>query len=165
MTLNLNIQDQIQDVARSNLFEVNMSIMGSDFIWKCKAASLPKASVGKVDLAYMNRVIGLAGDRTYDAWTITVYNDYQQITREKFLKWQELCQTYDKVIHGELPNSYKNQTAQIWQYDRAGNKTASFTITGIWPMNIGEVALEWGISDAAEVFTVELNVDWFKSNR
>ncbi|UQJ95012.1 tail tube monomer [Klebsiella phage CPRSA] len=43
---------------------------------------MPASTVEKVPVGYMNRKINVAGDRTYDDWTITVYNDDAHTTRD-----------------------------------------------------------------------------------
>lgn len=60
------------DFARPNLFEVEIPFLGKNFSFKCKAAPMPAGIVDKVPVGYMNRKINVAGDRTFDDWTITI---------------------------------------------------------------------------------------------
>ena len=51
-----------------------------------KAANLPASNVNVIDVPFRGRNLKVAGDRTFDVWTITVINDvdfrYQNLFRE-----------------------------------------------------------------------------------
>lgn len=149
------------DFARPNLFEVEIPFMGQDFKFKCKAATMPSGVVEPVIVGYQNKKIKLAGDRTFEDWTITVYNDESHNVRQQFVDWQVLAQSIDRTISGEAPETYK-KTGTVTQYDRQGNPTRRYTITGIWPTNIAELALDWDTNNEVETFEVTLSVDWWE---
>ena len=41
----------------------------------CKAAQLPASNIAEIPVPFRGRVLKVAGDRTFDPWTITVVND------------------------------------------------------------------------------------------
>lgn len=149
------------DLARPNLFEVEIPFMGGNFPFKCKAASMPSGVVEAVPVGYQNKKLKLAGDRTFDDWTITVYNDAEHNTRQQFIEWQALAQSLDRNINGETPTSYKKE-ATVYQLDRQGNRTRAYTIYGIWPSNIAELALDWDNNSQIEMFEVTMTLDWWQ---
>lgn len=159
MTLSLDIQDVVGDLARPNLFEVEISYLGENLKFQAKAASLPASVVNKIAVGYQNRKIGYGGDRTYEDWTITVYNDEQQIIRRQLLEWGNLVQNHGRVIKGAQAQEYK-QAAFVRQFNRAGEKTAEFKLTGVFPTTIAAVTLDWDTNDAVETFDVTFHVDW-----
>ena len=69
--------------ARPNLFEVVMPFpaianpgdAATKMTFLCKGASLPSSTIGVVDVPYFGRITKLAGNRTFEEWTTTVYND------------------------------------------------------------------------------------------
>ena len=71
--------------ARPNLFQVDLNVFpGSDddklrckrqFSILCKAAQLPASNVASIDVPFRGRIFKVAGDRTFDTWTVTVIND------------------------------------------------------------------------------------------
>ncbi len=72
--------------ARPNLFEVRIpgsipggGTLGDEFSILCKAAQLPASTLGMIDVPFRGRSFKVAGDRTFDNWTITVINDAQWI--------------------------------------------------------------------------------------
>ena len=85
--------------ARPNLFEVQVNFPdgvdlgiqgdgggefdGDRFRFLCKAAQLPASYVGNLEVPFRGRVMKVAGDRTFDPWSVTVIND--QVTRANFI--------------------------------------------------------------------------------
>ena len=67
--------------ARPNLFEVNINDFkfadwdNETFQFLCKAAALPASNVTPIDIPFRGRSLKVAGERTFDTWTITVIND------------------------------------------------------------------------------------------
>ena len=70
--------------ARPNLFEVELTTIPSGigaswdsdvFSVLCKSAALPASNVAPIDVPFRGRIFKVAGDRTFDTWTITVIND------------------------------------------------------------------------------------------
>ena len=66
--------------ARPNLFEVEVGnpIDGSaDQVFKfhCRAAQLPASTIPAIDVPYFGRQVRVAGNRTFEPWTVTILND------------------------------------------------------------------------------------------
>ena len=149
------------DLARPNLFEVEIPYLGRNFSFKCKAAPMPAGIVEKVPVGYMNRKINLAGDRTFDDWTVTIYNDDAHTTRQEIVDWQGICHGQGNEITGGTPAEYK-KTAIVRQYHRDGKTvTKEITITGLWPTNVGEVQMDWDSNNEIETFEVTFAMDWW----
>ena len=88
--------------ARPNLFQVDLtSFPGSgdtgydsdSFSVLCKAAQLPASNVASIDVPFRGRIFKVAGDRTFDTWTVTVINDNDFVIRTAMERWmQEIAQ-------------------------------------------------------------------------
>ena len=72
------------DFARPNLFQVDLSfptsiINNASLVnlgkFTVRAANLPASQVGVIEVPFRGRVLKIAGDRTFEPWTITVQND------------------------------------------------------------------------------------------
>lgn len=149
------------DFARPNLFEVEIPFLGHSFSFKCKAAPMPPAQVEKIAVGYMNRKLHVAGDRTFDDWTVTVYNDDAHKTRQQVLDWQAMAHGQGNEITGDKPSNYKKQ-AIIRQFARDGKTvTKEYTITGIWPTNVGELQGDWDTNNEVSTFEVTFSMDWW----
>ena len=69
--------------ARANQFKVTLPFPGyaavggetSDLAFLCTATGLPGQTVGNVPVPFRGRILNIAGDRTFENWTITVLND------------------------------------------------------------------------------------------
>src|SRR6185312_6992689 len=84
------------DGARSNLFEVSLQfpiwvpnavLSGQKSNFMCKAAQLPGSTIGIAPLFYFGREIKLAGNRTYQDWTVQVINDEDFLIRNTLESW------------------------------------------------------------------------------
>ena len=41
----------------------------------CKSAALPASQLGVIEVPFRGRTVKIAGDRTFDTWTATFFND------------------------------------------------------------------------------------------
>ena len=41
----------------------------------CKSAALPASNLGVIEVPFRGRTVKIAGDRTFDTWTVTIIND------------------------------------------------------------------------------------------
>ena len=85
--------------ARPNLFEVELAFpdqlaIDNDVKEKSrflvKAAALPASNIAPIDINFRGRILKIAGDRTFDTWTITIINDTDFSIRSAFEKWMNL---------------------------------------------------------------------------
>ena len=183
------------DFARPNLFKCDLNFP-STFTdqatlkelgtFTVKAANLPATQLGTVEVPYRGRVLKIAGDRTFEPWTITIMNDKNFKLRDAFEKWTESIQAYAQNVTTAGTN-IQNYYADMFvsQLDRntsdvstatAGKvKTASQGAVGIphqvlreyrfvdvFPTNISAIDLDFGSNDAIEEFTVEMQVQYWE---
>ena len=148
------------DVARSNLFKVKIPFLGRETEFKIKASQIPVAVVEKVPLSYMNKKINLAGDRSYEDWTVTVYVDADHNIRQQLIDWQNSAHAIGKDIQGDIPAQYKKQ-ATITAIDRQGRETKSYNFEGVWPTNIAEIQMDWENNNQIATFDVTFQIDWW----
>ena len=82
--------------ARPNLFEVVLSFPASaptdtntldKSRFLIKAAALPSSTVGPINVPFRGRILKIAGDRTFESWTVTVINDTDFAIRSALEKW------------------------------------------------------------------------------
>lgn len=158
--------------ARPTLFEVQVTnkvnALGDvKFMFTCKAASLPSSEVQAVDVFYKGRPIKVAGDRpAFPNWTVTVYNDEDFVVRNGFESWLSGLNEHEGNIMGRGVGpdlkTYKSD-AIVRQYskgsDTAPIKTVSFI--GLFPVRLGEIALDWESSNQIETFEVEFAYDYW----
>lgn len=167
--------------ARPNLFEVELSrlpdgIQGWDadnFRYMCKAAALPASNIASIDVPFRGRIFKVAGDRTFDTWTITVINDEGFRLRNAFEDWMEKISKLSNNLGATDPDAYMVD-ATVYQLgrgatasstDNTGNANAvlaTYTFESIFPTNISPIDLSYESSDTIEEFTVEFQVQSFR---
>ena len=183
--------------ARPNLFEVqvdfpagvDLGIQGDNtatmrdtdvqdkFRFLCKAASLPASNVGNIDIPFRGRTFKIAGDRTFEAWTITVINDESFGHYKSFQAWAQNLAQYGDSSGLVDPQSYMGQ-ATVYQLGRsdASMQTnnspatdskilAQYKFVDIWPSTVSNIDLSYDSSDAIEEFTVDLQVQYWYPER
>jgi hypothetical protein len=179
--------------ARPNLFEVEVTfpagiandIQGdggtfnteaqTDFKFLCKAAALPASNVAPIDVPFRGRILKVAGDRTFDTWTVTVINDENFRIRRSFENWMQNIAQYENHSGLTNPGSYMGQ-AMVYQLGRGtsnkleGNQEdasilAKYKFVDVFPTNISQIDLSYDTSDTIEEFTVEFQVQYYLPER
>lgn len=147
----------------------SMRVLGG---FQVKAAQVPASTVGVIEVPFRGRMLKIAGDRTFEPWTITIHNDTTYRLRSWFEKWMEAIQLYDEnatqIDYGEQATAAGTdylrymKDMKVTQLDRRGNAVRSYKFYDCWPSNISSIDLDFGSNDAIEEFTVELQVQYWK---
>lgn len=155
---------------RSNLFEVELSFpaaVGIDAVtldktrFLVKAAALPASNVTPVEVAFRGRMLKLAGDRTFETWTITVLNDTDFSIRSSFEKWSNYMNRLSDNTGTTDPALYQAD-AFVYQLNRDGSILRSYHFYDTFPTQISTIALDYSNENIQE-FTVEMQVHWWEA--
>jgi hypothetical protein len=157
--------------ARPSLFEVYITIptfvaadTGSNtkFRFTARAAQLPAATVGTVDVGYFGRTIKLAGDRTFADWTVTVMNDEDFLVRSMFEKWSNALNKLEANQRQSYntENDYK-ATMNVIQYSKDGTVIRAYDIIGAFPSTVDAIDLNWETTNQVETFGVTFAYDYW----
>ena len=125
-----------------------------------KAAQLPASSVGFVEVPFRGRKLKVAGDRTFEDWTVTVTNDVSFGLRKGFEKWSEVIQNMNFALGANELNDYF-ATATVRQLDRDGNQLRAYKFEGIWPTEVAAIGLDFDSTDTVEEFDVTFKVQYW----
>ena len=157
--------------ARPNLFEVELAFpnavgIDNDVLQKSrflvKAAALPASTIAPIDVPFRGRILKIAGDRTFETWTITVLNDTDFSIRSAFEKWMNIINKMSDATGVVDPEAYQKD-ATVRQLDRDGSVLRSYKFWDIFPTNISTIDLSYETTDTLEEFTVELQVQWWEA--
>lgn len=127
-----------------------------------KGAQLPGSTIAQIDVPYRGRQLKIAGDRTFENWTITVLNDAVMDVRNAFERWMNGMNEHTENVGISTPTDYQADMI-IDQLDKADNVTKSYTIRGAFPVNVAAIDLSFDSNDAIEEFTVELAYQYWES--
>ncbi len=167
--------------ARPNLFEVELTTLPGDITWDggenlrymCKAASLPTSTIANIDVPFRGRIFKVAGDRTFEPWTITIINDENFKIRNAMEEWMDIMSKLDNNLGATDPNAYMTN-ANVFQLGRGSTKSSKdsegtdnavlkqYKFIDIFPTSISAIDLSYDSSDAIEEFTVDFQVQTFE---
>jgi hypothetical protein len=157
--------------ARPNLFEVVLQFpisapTDTDTLQKTrflvKAAALPASNIGPIEVPFRGRVLKLAGDRTFDTWTITVLNDTDFSIRSAFEKWMNSMNRMEDATGTQDPAFYQSD-AYVYQLDRDGSTLRTYRFHDVFPNNLSSMDLNYETTDQIHEFTVEMQVQWWEA--
>ena len=175
--------------ARPNLFEVNIPTIpavteGIDwdvntFKFLCKAAALPASNIAPIEVPFRGRTLKVAGDRTFDTWTVTVINDEDFKLRSAFELWMNGISKLDNNTGATNPTSYM-ANATVHQLGRGADKRMAesktnsdiaggtkitplrtYMFNDIFPTNVSQIDLSYDTGDTIEEYTVEFQVQYW----
>ena len=156
--------------ARANLFEVvltfpDTSKPDSDVLDKArfmvKGANMPASNVAQIEVPFRGRVLKIAGDRTFDSWTVTVINDTDFAIRSAFERWMNTINRLSDNTGLVNPADYQAD-AYVYQLDRDGSTLRSYRFFDTFPTQVGPIELSYDAQGIQE-FTVELQVQYWEA--
>lgn len=158
--------------ARPNQFRVDLTfpsyvglgaIAGQRAQFLCKAAQLPASTIEVLPVLYRGRPVNFAGERTFQPWTVTIYNDTSFGIRNALEQWQSGIQNYNTTDGRTNPSDYQVDLT-VTQLDRGGAEIKSYKFVDAMPTLIGAVALDYEQQNAIEMFDVEFTYNFFTSD-
>ena len=170
------------DFARPNLFQVDINfpqgiINNSSLIelgkFTVRAANLPSSQIGVIEVPFRGRVLKIAGDRTFEPWTITVQNDSNFILRDAFELWASSIQAYNENFTkagglgdaddatGYFADMTVHQLARDIKDGNSPKILKSYRFYNVFPSAIAAIDLDFSNNDAIEEFTVELQTQYW----
>ena len=161
--------------ARSNLFEVSIEYpteLGLDTSsdgakatgeFLIKAAEIPASNLGNIPVPFRGRVLPVAGDRTFDPWTVTIINDTDFVIRDAMERWSNSINDIQTAQGTINPETYQ-KSATVKQLSRFGKKEddkiqvlREYNFVGIYPNVVSSIPLDYGATDQIEEFQVTFN--------
>ena len=154
--------------ARANLFEVVLNwptLLSPDNEVRNKArfmvkgANLPASNVAQIEVPFRGRVLKIAGDRTFDSWTVTVINDTDFAIRSAMENWMNGINNVADNTGLVTPSDYQT-SAFVHQLDRDGSVLRSYRFHGVFPTQVAPIELSYDAQGIQE-FTVEFQVQYW----
>ena len=161
--------------ARSNLVEVNITYpegigvkegndgATADGEFLIKAAEIPASNIGNIPVPFRGRVLPVAGDRTFDPWTVTIINDTNFVIRDAMERWSNSINDI-QTAQGTLSPEVYQTSATVKQLSRGGKSETQaidvlreYNFVGIYPNVVSSIPLDYGATDQIEEFQVTFN--------
>jgi hypothetical protein len=157
--------------ARANQFQCmitlpsiipNGSIAGQKLQFLAKSASLPASNVSDIPVSYRGRPVHFAGEREFEPWTIEIYNDNDFIVRNALEAWVDTIQNAESTNGAINPGMYQVDMS-VLQLDRNDNVVKEYVFFDAWPLNIGQIQLDWETNNQIETFPVTFQYNFWRS--
>ena len=158
-----------QGGARPSLFKVDFLYPSgittpstrSEFL--VKATTIPASTIGSYDVFYHGKAIHVAGDRTFDTWDTTIFNDEDFGIRNTLENWMAAISdhslnTRDKgkfPLHdkSEGDNALYKKDLSVTQLSKGGESLRTYIFKGAWPSALSTINLDWATASEIEEFT------------
>jgi hypothetical protein len=157
--------------ARPNQFRVELTfpsfvtlgvVAGQRAQFLCKAAQLPASTIETLPVLYRGRPVNFAGERTFQPWTVTLYNDTTFGIRNALEQWQSGIQNYNTTNGRTNPTDYQVDLL-VHQLDRNGATIKTYKFVDAFPTAISAIGLDYEQQNAIEQFDVEFQYNFFTS--
>jgi hypothetical protein len=153
--------------ARGNLYTVTLNApygSADDLTFRCKAASLPAATVGVIEVPYMGQISKWPGNTTYEEWNVTILMDEGLEARRAIEVWQDAINGRESNITQDTTTRNHFIDAVVTQYNKDGSVGAEYTIHGMWPTSLGAVEMSWEAASAVLEFQCSFAVQYWTRN-
>jgi len=148
-----------------------------------KTAQLPASTIGTIDVPFRGRMLKVAGDRTFEPWSVTVINDGEFGIRKAFETWSRginaLTENVSQLGYGDDNPGYcvDLEVFQLSRDSKTPNKTPqtinspgvdgmdvvrAYKFYDAWPSAISAIDLSYESNDQIEEFTVEFQYNYYE---
>ena len=161
---------QFEGGARPNRYRVRITgpqagaTVPEKMLFLCRSATIPASNLGVVNVAYMGRNVKVSGDKVFDDWTVTCYNDTVWDLRTEFEKWIDGMLRHEANITDYQDAAQYHADATVEQLDRNENVIQTYKLKAVFPSQVGEIALAYDTNDTVEEFQVTFAVNWWESD-
>lgn len=155
--------------ARPNLFKATVNFPGyaggdvelTSFL--CKAAQLPASVMNVIEVPFRGRQLKIAGDRTFETWTVTILNDTDFNVRNAMERWMNGVNSHAANTGLTNPVDYQADLI-VEQLDRDESVLKTYNFRGCFPTNVSAIDVNYETVDTVEEFTVEFQVQYWESD-
>lgn len=154
--------------ARPNLFRATVNFpayAGGDVeltSFLCKAAQLPASVMAPIEVPFRGRQLKIAGDRTFEPWTVTIINDTDFNVRNAMETWMNGINAHQANTGLTNPVDYQADLL-VEQIDKDGSTLKTYNFRGCFPTNLSAIELSYETNDTIEEFTAEFQVQYWES--
>jgi hypothetical protein len=135
----------------------------------CKSAALPASNLGVIEVPFRGRTVKISGDRTFDTWTATFFNDKDMKVRSYFEQWLEAMNTHEGNF---APLFTPNQDGgymcdvRVKQLEKNSNTEGGqvlreYRLMHAFPTNVSQIDLAYDSNDQVEEFSVEFQYSYW----
>ena len=106
-----------------------------------------------VEVPFRGHRLKIAGDRTFEDWTVTIINDVNFTSRTAVEQWMESIQELDSGV-GATDLDYLVSRATISQLNRDDSIIATYELYNMYPQTLANIELSYDTADEIQSFDV-----------
>ena len=148
--------------ARANQFQVIIpSVAGiigtgldsSTTSFLVRTASLPGQTITEIPINFRGRQLFIAGDRTFETWATTVFNDTDFMIRNGIETWMNRI---NDLSNSRGLSNVRDYTADLTvnQLNRDNKVIKTYVLKNCWPTAIGAIELNMDTVSEIETFDI-----------
>ena len=168
---------RIGEGVKPNMFMVEIPFPGTgnddpDVNLLCKSTALPASNLGVIEVPFRGRTVKIAGDRTFDTWSATFFNDKSMKLRGMFEAWLETMNTHEtnnapffrpSATDGYMRDIIVQQMRKDTKSGVGNDVTVlrEYELKYAFPTSISQIDLAYDSNDQIEEFTVEFQYSYW----
>jgi hypothetical protein len=157
-----SLREMVNDFARPYYFQIDIPTVDDSsqtLTMLAKSTVLPPMVMEDKGFEFQGSKYKMAGNASFEDWSVTFFADEYHKLRHKFLAWQSLI--YDPIRQiAFTAGSYKRDDVRVVQLSKDADIVSAYKFYGLYPSRIGEIQLDQGSKDI-ETFTVTFSYDYF----
>jgi len=135
----------------------------------CKSAALPGSNLGVIEVPFRGRTVKIAGDRTFDTWSVTFFNDKDFKSRAFFELWMDNINTHEAntapLFRPQSSAGGYMANLEVRQLEKTkaenGEVIRTYKLWHCFPTSVGQIDLAYDSNDQIEEFTVEFQMSYW----
>jgi hypothetical protein len=179
----LNFPSQLSQVADIGTITSSANLT-TQAEFMVKTAQIPASNIGTIEVPFRGRMLKVAGDRTFEPWSVTVVNDGQFQIRQAFEAWSRginaLTENVSQLGYGADGGASYCVDMTVFQLSRDGQTPSrtpanpnnqgvdgmdvirAYKFYDAWPSAVSSIDLSFEANDQIEEFTVEFQYNFFE---
>lgn len=153
----------IRDISRPYLFLISIPFLDRDekVTAFARTAKLPAYTISTVEVPFQTQKWRIAGTASFDGkWSVNFLCDEGHAIRHKLISW--MSKAYDpSILRNGAPSEYKADNIRVVQLDRGSSAVVQYQFVGMFPTNVGDIALSHEASESPETFDCEFTYDYW----
>ena len=122
---------------------------------------MPGQTLAEIAIPFRGRQLYVAGERTFDVWTTSVFNDTDFGVRREVERWMNGINDLVNNTGATNPADYRVDMI-VQQLDRDDTILHQYVLEGCYPQSLGAIELAYDTNDTIEQFDIIWRYDTFR---
>jgi len=162
-----SFRNNLKDLARPNRFLMIFTRSSDETLsYLAKGAQLPGRVIDEIQANWQGMQAKIAGDPTFNDFTVTFINDYELKARKFVEKWLEdiaaMSTNVRSAPSSAVAGHHLDQGCRVQQLGRTGEVLREYKLVNAWPADMADIDLNMDSTSQMAEFTVTFKYDYFE---